>query len=84
MISISDNISVGELVYVWFSPFKETQSKSKKPHEAEYRMAENSDKWLKLTSPDGSYSVIFDKNMKETWFGNIRKAKAYAIHKYTM
>lgn len=75
MITVAENVETGDLVYVWFSPLKESQSKGKKPNEIEYRIGENTKNRLKLESPDGGYSVIFDKELIETWYGNVRKAK---------
>ena len=75
MITVSDNINVGDLVYVWFSPLKESQNQVKKPNEVEYRLGENTKNRLRLESPDGGYSITFDRELKETWFGNVRKAK---------
>ena len=74
MITVADNVCTGDLVYAWFSPFKEA-SKSKKPNETEYRLGENTNGCLRLESPEGGYSVSFNRELKDTWFGNVRKAK---------
>ena len=75
MITVSDNINAGDLVYAWFSPFKESQNKGNKPNEVEYHLRENSKNRLRLESPDGGYSITFDRELRETWFGNVRKSK---------
>ena len=75
MITVSDNINVGDLVYVWFSPLKESQNKGKKPNEVEYRLGANTKNCLKLESLDGGYSMTFNRELIETWYGNVRKAK---------
>lgn len=74
MISIDRNAKIGDLVYAWFSPFPES-SKNKRPTETEYRLGENTENRLKLDAPNGGYSVIFGKEMIETWHGNVKKAK---------
>lgn len=73
MIEISDNIAVGDRVFVWFSPFKEKANK--KPIETEYRIGTLKKDYLKLESPENGYSLAFNKELIETWFGNVRKAK---------
>ena len=72
MIEITENIKAGDLVYAWFSPQKE---KTKKPTENEYRIGFVDENRLKVESTSGDYSMIFDKEIIETWFGNIRKVK---------
>lgn len=72
MIEVSDKIQKGDLVYVWFSPFKE---KNKKPLEVEYRVGDITPTRLQLNSPSGGYHILFGKELLETWWGNVRKAK---------
>lgn len=72
MIEITENIKAGDLVYAWFSSQKE---KTKKPTENEYRIGFVDKNRLKVESTSGDYSMIFGKELIETWFGNIRKVK---------
>lgn len=75
MINVAENVVVGDLVYAWFSPLKEAASKNKKPNEVEYRLGANTKNCLKLESLDGGYSTTFNRELIETWYGNVRKAK---------
>jgi hypothetical protein len=72
MIDIADNLKTGDLVFAWFSATKE---KNKKPSENEYRIGGIEKNYLKLESISGNYSMIFGKELIETWFGNVRKSK---------
>jgi hypothetical protein len=76
MIEINENVSVGDLVSVWFSPpWEKSKDKSKKPVESEYKVGERKENWLKLNALGGGYSIIFGKELLETWNGSVRKAK---------
>lgn len=74
MIEVAKNIKVGDVVYAWFLPPWE-KSKDKKPAETEYRLGELRADWLKLSAMDGGYSIIFNKELIETWNGSVRRAK---------
>lgn len=72
MISIDPKVQSGDLVYVWFSLFPES-AKNKRPSETEYRLGEISSKRLKMDAPNGGYSLVFSKDMLESWHGSVRK-----------
>ena len=71
MIEIADNINEGDLVYAWFTPFKD--KKEKKPLEVEYKVKTLGKHNITIASPDGGYSLMFNKELLETWSGNIRR-----------
>ena len=70
MITISENVKQGDKVFAWFSPINEKGNK--KHPETEYVISDLNDKYFKLASFDGSYSIMFGKELRETWYGNVR------------
>jgi len=70
MIELKENVKVGNRVYAWFSPFKESASKKQK--ESEFVLEENRKDFLSLKSVNGGYNLIFNGFLVETWFGSIR------------
>jgi hypothetical protein len=73
MIEVSNDVKAGDRVFAWFSFVKPKDSK--KPDEVEYRLGESKQGWLKLEAPEGGYHLVFTKELLETWYGRIRKAK---------
>lgn len=72
MISVAENVSNGDRVYAWISPFP--MKGSKKPDEREYVAVEYiKGRKLKLSASSG-YSIIYEKELLETWYGNVHKA----------
>ena len=73
MIEIDKNVGKGDLVYAWFTQSKD---KAKKPDEREYRVGDVGKDVLKIESMEGGYSIIFGRELLETWYGRVRRVKA--------
>lgn len=72
MIDVEKGLADGDIVYAWYSYKQESDPKRRK--EIEYRLLEHSNERLKLGSIGGNYSIIFTKELIESWHGGVRGA----------
>lgn len=72
MINVAENLQDGDIVYAWFSQFKEKGNK--KPHETEYHFYRFANGGVKLVNDSGDSWMIIPKELMDNWVGNIRKA----------
>lgn len=77
MITIPNDLKVGDRVFFWHSPYKKdlkTSGKTK-PTEHEYKITYMSNDRLGLESIMGGYSLIFSKSLIDSMIGECRKTR---------